>query len=57
MPKDTAKAGKVTLLAGHPGKKPKQVGSKTSSSAPRGTPTWKLGKGTWKTRCSTPTPA
>ena len=48
-PKDTVKAGKVTLFAAHPGKKLHAISSKrVAVGAARYSETWKLGKGTWR---------
>ena len=48
-PRDTVKAGKVTLFAGHPGRKLHAISSKgVAVGASHYAETWKLGKGTWR---------
>ena len=48
-PTDRVKAGKVTLFAGHPGRKLHAISSKSVAvGASRYSETWTLGKGTWR---------
>ena len=48
-PKVAVKAGKVTLLAAHPGHKPHAISSRTVKvGATRYSETWRLGRGTWR---------
>ena len=48
-PQATAKGGKVTLLAGHPGAKLRPVSAKkVKVGATKYSDTWQLGKGTWR---------